>query len=995
MQTIFSQPDSSFYFRQLCVYGEQYMPKISQLNIYVHGLRGLGVEAAKCLILSGVQSITIQDDSILQINDLGSNAYCHEEDVGQKARAAASIDLLRAVNSRVKVNLIEKQQITESFLEQFDVVIFTDYYDKKKLLSYNQFCRSREKAIGFIYGGVLGLYGFVFVDFGKSFIVSEVNSEEPAKGWIEDIRKKDSDFLEVKLTYRHKQINEGDYVRFDEIKGFSQLNGQVYKVHSVKFTGTGFYFLIHCDSTSFEEYICFGYVIPVKMPAEIQFIDLETSLTNLETISMDGDFSKFGQSEKLHKALGGILNFYEINQRLPDYHIDKEVQQLGEIQEEVDNLCLNLIKYSQVQISSQCSFFGGVIAQEALKYIGKFMPLKQWLHYDTFDMIPQGINDRFPLGSRYDDQITLFGKGFQENLMNQKVLIIGAGTLGCELLKQFALIGFGCGENGKITCVDSGTVKHSNLSRQSLYKEKDIGRAKCQVACEAVLKINPQMNIEAKKTHIANSEETWKSDEFWEEYDLIVCAVNSTQARLDIDKMCILHQKPMLDCGMKGAQASTQVIIPFKSQTYGESTDPYDDCIPLDRAYTFPSILEDCITWAEDQIKNEFFNPTEHFLEYSQNPQKFIHKIKEASANQNIDHFPYQLRDMKKLIQTPSSITPELCLQYAIQIFKERFSTQIIKLVTAFPPDKIQDGKPFWGGWRKCPQVITFDPEDPIHASFIFSAANLYAKMFDLPLFTDKFAVAQQAKNIEFPQNLHELTAKEMIQILETQEVSSFPKVIEMEYSRENQIQLEFIYATSILRARNYFIDEAPFYKVNMIAGKFSPALITTATTITGALSLEIFKLTLVFNYDIQRMRNMFINLEVPMYVCSEPAEPTKTVDKEYHPIFMGPVKAFPSPFMAWDMIDIKGPMTTLEILEYFKKIYGIKLSILSSSSTILYSNFMPQGGNYLSLPLDEAVVLKCVPKIALNSKYIILEASAEGPNDEYDILLPSIRYIR
>jgi len=465
------------------------MSQISQLKIFIHGIRGLGVEVAKCLILSGVQSITIQDETILEMKDLSTNAYCREQDVGKKRRAAASIELLRALNPRVKVNIYESKGITESLLEQFDVVIFTDYYDKKKLISYNQFCRNRDKPIGFIYGGVLGLYGYVFADFGKSFIVNEVNSEEPVKGYIQDIIKKGPDFLEIKLNDRHQQINEGDYVRFEEVNGFSQLNGHVYKVHLVNHTS--FSFLINCDSAGFGEYICDGYVIPVKMPVEAQFIDLETSLNSLEMISVDIDGSKWGQSERLHKALGGILNFYEINQRLPEENSEQEIkqyyslcQQSGEMQEEFDenfnNLCLNLIKYSKAQISSHCSFFGGIIAQEALKYIGKFMPLKQWLHHDTFEMIPHGVNDTYQVGSRYDDQLTLFGKQFQEDLMNQKVLMIGAGTLGCELLKQFALIGLGCGETGKITCVDSGTVKPSNLSRQPLYKEKHIGRAKCQ-----------------------------------------------------------------------------------------------------------------------------------------------------------------------------------------------------------------------------------------------------------------------------------------------------------------------------------------------------------------------------------------------------------------------------------------------------------------------------------------------------------------------------------
>jgi len=500
----------------------------------------------------------------------------------------------------------------------------------------------------------------------------------------------------------------------------------------------------------------------------------------------------------------------------------------------------------------------------------------------------------------------------------------------------------------------------------------------------------------SRKTHIGSRDDkTWKADKFWEEYDFIVCAVNSTKARLEIDKMCILHQKTMLDCGMKGAQASTQVIIPFKSQTYGESNDTYDSPFRVhDRVHTFPQAIEDCIVWAQNHISREFFQPFELFQEYSKDPQRFIQEIKEAYGNRDIDDYPYQLRDLKKILQIPCKVTPELCLQYAIQLFEEQFSTCIIKLFANFNPDKIQEnGKPFWKSGRNCPKVLTLDPEDETHASFILSTANLYAKMFDLPLFTDNFATAQQAKSITLSQNIQAITTKECIQILETRKLSSFPKIIEMKENRESKLQLDFISTASILRARIYSIEEAPLYKISMVAGDFSPALITTATTITGALSLELFKLTL--NQGIQMMRNMFLNLEVPMYVCSEPAEPTKTEDKEYHNIFMGPVKAFPSAFTPWDTIDIKGPMTVLEILQYFKKKYGIKISILCSSSTMLYNTFMPQGGNYFLLPPDGAFNLRSEEKITPDSKCLILEASAEGPNDEYDILLPTIRYFR
>jgi len=56
------------------------------------------------------------------------------------------------------------------------------------------------------------------------------------------------------------------------------------------------------------------------------------------------------------------------------------------------------------------AFFGGIVAQEVVKFTGKYSPLKQWLHYDFFEALPDKSVDRTPTGSRYDDQIQIFGR---------------------------------------------------------------------------------------------------------------------------------------------------------------------------------------------------------------------------------------------------------------------------------------------------------------------------------------------------------------------------------------------------------------------------------------------------------------------------------------------------------------------------------------------------------------------------------------------------------
>ena len=68
-----------------------------------------------------------------------------------------------------------------------------------------------------------------------------------------------------------------------------------------------------------------------------------------------------------------------------------------------------------------------------------------------------------PEGSRYDSQIACFGKTLQRKLEAQKVFLVGAGALGCEFIKNFALMGLSCGADGGVTVTDDDVIEKSNL----------------------------------------------------------------------------------------------------------------------------------------------------------------------------------------------------------------------------------------------------------------------------------------------------------------------------------------------------------------------------------------------------------------------------------------------------------------------------------------------------------------------------------------------------
>ena len=71
--------------------------------------------------------------------------------------------------------------------------------------------------------------------------------------------------------------------------------------------------------------------------------------------------------------------------------------------------------------------------------------------------------------------------------------LVGAGAIGCEMLKNWAMIGLAIGPKGKITVTDMDQIEKSNLNRQFLFRSKDVGKLKSECAAHAVQAMNPDL----------------------------------------------------------------------------------------------------------------------------------------------------------------------------------------------------------------------------------------------------------------------------------------------------------------------------------------------------------------------------------------------------------------------------------------------------------------------------------------------------------------------
>ncbi|KAI8868291.1 hypothetical protein GQ42DRAFT_164236, partial [Ramicandelaber brevisporus] len=179
-----------------------------------------------------------------------------------------------------------------------------------------------------------------------------------------------------------------------------------------------------------------------------------------------------------------------------------------------------------------------------------------------------------------------------------KLLVIGAGGLGCELLKDLALAGF-----TDLHVIDMDTIDVSNLNRQFLFRRTDVGKAKAEVAAAFVQRRVPTCKI---TPHVGRIQD--KDDDFYRSFTMIVCGLDSVEARrwinakifelLDDDDDDSL--KIMIDGGTEGFRGHARVIIPMHTACYECTIDliPPQTRFPICTIANTPRLPEHCIEWA-------------------------------------------------------------------------------------------------------------------------------------------------------------------------------------------------------------------------------------------------------------------------------------------------------------------------------------------------------------------------------------------------------------
>jgi molybdopterin/thiamine biosynthesis adenylyltransferase/molybdopterin converting factor small subunit len=159
---------------------------------------------------------------------------------------------------------------------------------------------------------------------------------------------------------------------------------------------------------------------------------------------------------------------------------------------------------------------------------------------------------------RYSRQIMLEEIGFtgMEKLRNAHVSVIGVGGIGNPVVTQLTAMGI-----GKLKIIDRDVIEISNLHRQHLYTEEDIGKVKVEAALERLRKLNPQVEIEAVPTSVTS----YTVESLVKGSDVVIDALDSIEARYALNDACIKQNIPLIYAGALGMVGSVCTILPNKT----------------------------------------------------------------------------------------------------------------------------------------------------------------------------------------------------------------------------------------------------------------------------------------------------------------------------------------------------------------------------------------------------------------------------------------------
>jgi ubiquitin-activating enzyme E1 len=1000
--------DDERYSRQVFTLGARAHALVRSSTVYVDGppTSGLLYECVKNLALSGVGSIVIWESDNKDpreqhyhdatLDDLGK-AYCRAaaEESGLQSdqhssaatfQQAVLAKYIRFLNPAVRVYSAKRGSKPNLPLDSHGVVLSIDRpYETQVTL--NEAARNQNHK--FVAVETAGVYGRVFCDFGPSFQVFDADGEIPRVTPLDCVQVQDGELLVKAIESEKHDASTGDTLQFQMSDGamMPQLftvvkvlspqqiiaklesNGNNYK----KDTLANLEVIINQGAASYNR---------IKTAIKLSFLPLQKVVAKVKGGAFDGlltpcDFDKSYDQDRLKSVMASfqaLSAFVQSRQSLPTFNDIHVFQQLiKKSQHSVsaeDKHIGNFLSCCKGKMVPVQSLFGALAAQEALKAVtGLYMPVHQILLYDCDELLSDAERHSTEESSASSGLSYILGGNVEEKVSSAKLFVVGAGAIGCELLKNMAAMGCGTGKNGCILLTDMDSIEKSNLSRQLLFRESNIGDYKSTAARTAIMRFNPAVHLIAHTSKVGQESDGPFGDDFWSSsIDIVLNALDNMEARLFVDQQCVSYQKALIDAGTLGPKGNVQVVVPHQSESYGSSVDPPESEIPVCTLKNFPYAISHTIQWGRDLFDglynrrpkqaNDFapaFGSSKGRIELA---ETLIRDRGDAAAIVAAEEL---LEDIS-FASTAQTDARSEAIRWAVQLATRLFHDAVDELLREHPIDSLdEDGEPFWSGTRKVPKPIRFcHPLDSEDISMVAANENLMefvqaaARLrFEMLLGDEGVQVAEEEAREALMKAVTDENSSgqscteddnastEAVILRKLQAVTLVAKralrSVDFEKDDDDNGHVTFVKAASNLRAMCYGIPPVDAMETRRIAGKIIPAMITTTAVVSSLSCVELLKL--LQEAPMTRHRNAFINLALPLFAFSVPL-PAEQV--------AGP---HGTKFSLWDKIVISqqedaDDLTLKRLIRQVKIAItddpdGLDVSTVSSGDYMIYANFL------------------------------------------------------
>lgn len=177
---------------------------------------------------------------------------------------------------------------------------------------------------------------------------------------------------------------------------------------------------------------------------------------------------------------------------------------------------------------------------------------------------------------------------------SHRILIVGAGGIGCEVIKCLAVSGY-----KDLTIIDLDTIDLSNLNRQLLFRKEHVGKPKAEVAAQAVLEMRSDIRVKALQCNIMDPE---FGPGFFGTFDIVLSALDNVQARRHVNRMCLVNKVPLIESGTGGYAGQVKAILGGSTECFecnADSSAGSQKVYPVCTIRNTPDKPIHCIVWAK------------------------------------------------------------------------------------------------------------------------------------------------------------------------------------------------------------------------------------------------------------------------------------------------------------------------------------------------------------------------------------------------------------